>query len=134
MLCVATTSGRIPKLVRSVTVKDVAREAQVSIGTVSRVLNNHTNVTEEVRQRVVKAAAQPGYFKVAGQEPRSSENKHAVKEIGFLFCSSITTYSALGTNPFWSYTLHGVEGEASKANVKLPYRSISEIQRSSETL
>ena len=134
MLCVATTSGGIPKLAGSVTVKDVAREAQVSIGTVSRVLNNRANVTEDVRQRVVKAAAQLGYFRAAGQEPRSSENNRAVKEIGFLFCSSITTYSALGTNPFWSYTLHGVEGEASKVNVKLTYRSISEIQHSPDML
>lgn len=118
----------------SVTVKDVAREAQVSIGTVSRVLNNRANVTEDIRQRVVKAAAQLGYFRTAGQEPRSYENNRTVKEIGFLFCSSITTYSVLGTNPFWSYTLHGVESEASKSNVKITYRSISEIQHSPDML
>jgi LacI family transcriptional regulator len=91
-------------------------------------------VTEDIRQRVVKAAAQLGYFRAAGQETRSYENNRTVKEIGFLFCSSITTYSALGTNPFWSYTLHGVEGEASKSNVKITYRSISEIQNSPDML
>ena len=36
-------------MANTVTVKDVAREANVSIGTVSRVFNNHKNVTEEVR-------------------------------------------------------------------------------------
>ena len=118
----------------SITVKDVAREAQVSVGTVSRVLNNRANVTEDIRQRVVKVAAQLGYFRAAGQETRSYENNRTVKEIGFLFCSSITTYSAVGTNPFWSYTLHGVEGEASKSNVKITYRSISEIQNSPDIL
>ena len=44
-------------MANSVTVKDVAREANVSIGTVSRVFNNHKNVTEEVRLRVLKAAS-----------------------------------------------------------------------------
>jgi len=128
------TAGRTPKVAGSVTVKDVAREAQVSIGTVSRVLNNRTNVTEDIRQRVVKAAAQLGYFRTAGQEPRMYENNRTIKEIGFLFCSSITTYSVVGTNPFWSYTLHGVESEASKSNVKITYRSISEVQHSPDML
>ncbi len=118
----------------SVTVKDVAREAGVSIGTVSRVLNNHTNVTDDVRQRVVQAAAQLGYFRAAGQEPRMYENSRTVKEVGFLFCSAIAPYSAIGANPFWSYTLHGVESEASKYNIKVTYRSIREIQSSSDLL
>jgi LacI family transcriptional regulator len=40
----------------SVTIKDVAREANVSVATVSRALNGHQNVAEEVRQRVVSVA------------------------------------------------------------------------------
>lgn len=118
----------------SVTVKDVAREARVSIGTVSRVFNNHVNVTEEMRQRVLKAAAQLGYFGAAGQEARPSEGNRTVKEIGFLFCSCIASNNAITTNPFWSYILHGVESEASKFNIKTTYRSISEIQYAPDLL
>ncbi|HEY7416324.1 MAG TPA: LacI family DNA-binding transcriptional regulator [Ktedonobacteraceae bacterium] len=117
----------------SVTLKDVAHEAQVSIGTVSRVFNNHINVTEEVRQRVFKAATHLGYFGMAGQEARSYESSRLVKEIGFLF-SSIMPYTRVGTNPFWSHILHGVEGEASKSNIKVTYRSLVEIQNTPDIL
>ena len=40
----------------SVTIKDVAREARVSVATVSRALNGHENVAEAVRQQVLATA------------------------------------------------------------------------------
>ena len=40
----------------SVTIKDVAREANVSVATVSRALNGHPNVAADVRQRVLGIA------------------------------------------------------------------------------
>jgi LacI family transcriptional regulator len=39
----------------SPTIHDVARAAQVAIGTVSRVLNGHKSVSDDVRRRVLKA-------------------------------------------------------------------------------
>jgi LacI family transcriptional regulator len=45
----------------AVTVKDVAREAQVSVATVSRVINGHTNVTEDTRARIIATAARLRY-------------------------------------------------------------------------
>ncbi|RMH54253.1 MAG: LacI family transcriptional regulator [Bacteroidetes bacterium] len=45
----------------SVTIRDVARRAQVSISTVSRVLNDTCRVSEEKRRRVLEAAEQLGY-------------------------------------------------------------------------
>ena len=59
-------------MANTVTVKDVAREANVSIGTVSRVFNNHKNVTEEVRLRVLKAASSVGYFGPNAQDMSAS--------------------------------------------------------------
>ena len=110
-----------------ITLKEIAREARVSIGTVSRVFHNHTNVTKEVRQRVLKAATQLGYFAVTSQEQRPYENNRLVKELGFLFCSSLMN-NGIATNPFWSHILHGVESEASKYGIKVTYRSISNLQ------
>ena len=110
----------------SVTVKEVAREANVSIGTVSRVFNNHRNVTDEVRQRVLKAASQLGYFRPSGSDAHASNGNRAVKEIGFLYYSSVDE-GVVTANPFWSHILHGVESEASKTNIKVTYRSIGEL-------
>ena len=45
----------------SVTIKDVARHANVSVATVSRALNGHPNVAEDVRQRVLGVAEQLRY-------------------------------------------------------------------------
>lgn len=45
----------------SVTIKDVARQANVSVATVSRALNGHPNVAEEVRQRVFDVATRLRY-------------------------------------------------------------------------
>lgn len=45
----------------TVKVKDVASEARVAVGTVSRVLNGHPSVSKELRERVERAIADLGY-------------------------------------------------------------------------
>jgi LacI family transcriptional regulator len=44
-----------------ITIKDVAREAGVSIATVSRVLNGNTNVSDQTKKKVIKAIRKLGY-------------------------------------------------------------------------
>lgn len=56
----------------SVTIKDVARVAQVSVATVSRALNGHGNVAEEVRNRVLAAAHELRYTPHAAARSLSS--------------------------------------------------------------
>jgi LacI family transcriptional regulator len=46
----------------SVTIKDVAREANVSIATVSRALNGHSNVTDAMREKILEIAARLRYM------------------------------------------------------------------------
>ncbi len=46
----------------SVTIKDVAREANVSVATVSRALNGHANVTHALRGRIREVAARLRYM------------------------------------------------------------------------
>ncbi|MGI8747264.1 MAG: LacI family DNA-binding transcriptional regulator, partial [Deinococcus sp.] len=43
------------------TIQDVARQAEVGLGTVSRVLNNHASVREVTREAVLRAIADLGY-------------------------------------------------------------------------
>ena len=46
---------------RATTVTDVAREAGVSVASVSRVVNGHTNVTPETRRRIEEVVARLRY-------------------------------------------------------------------------
>lgn len=117
-------------MARSVTVREIAQCAEVSIATVSRVLNNHDNINEQVKQRVLEAAAQLGYFKPAsksaGRETTLRGAERQLKEIGYLFC-----YSDLGTpeiDPFWAPILYGAEAEAHKKKMRLIYQSIPRHQ------
>jgi len=50
--------SRIPG---SVTIDDVARHVGVAKGTVSRVLNNYTDISDETRKRILKAVQDLGY-------------------------------------------------------------------------
>lgn len=50
---------------RAPTIRDVARHAQVGVGTVSRVLNDSTLVSEEARDRVRRAIDELGYRRSA---------------------------------------------------------------------
>jgi len=45
----------------AVTIKDVAREARVSVASVSRALNGHSNVTEQTRRRILRVAKELRY-------------------------------------------------------------------------
>lgn len=60
----------------SITIKDVAKKANVSIATVSRVLNKKTNVSDEVIEAVNKAVEELGYSpNFLGRDLRKNETK-----------------------------------------------------------
>lgn len=46
----------------AVTIKDVAREARVSVASVSRALNGHASVTDQTRRRIMRIAEQLRYM------------------------------------------------------------------------
>jgi DNA-binding LacI/PurR family transcriptional regulator len=121
-----------PYMVDSVTVKDVAREASVSVGTVSRVFNNHSNVSGEIRDRVLKAAAEVGYNRLVAKDPPMN-NHRPIKEIGFLFYSPLHNGTAM-SNPFWPHILNGVEREARQSHIKVIYQDIGEAKETPQEL
>jgi len=53
--------ARIARNFQKVTIKDVAKYADVGVGTVSRVLNNNSHVDPSTRQRVLSAMKELGY-------------------------------------------------------------------------
>jgi LacI family transcriptional regulator len=122
-----------------VTTRDVARAAAVSRVTVSRVLNNHHNVTDKVRQRVLKAAADLGYIRqkstssLIAVDGASTRPVRVLRNIGFFF-TSVHGDEPLTGNPFWSPVLHGVEREATAAGIAVTYRSINQLVGQVEAL
>ncbi len=67
----------------SITIKDVAKAANVSVATVSRVLNNKSNVSEEAVRAVNRAVDELGYSpNFLGRDLRKSETKRILAIIG----------------------------------------------------
>lgn len=60
------------------TIRDVARRAQVSVASVSRVLNNLDNVSEQTRSRVEEAVRALGYVPHAGARSLSLARTSAI--------------------------------------------------------
>ena len=67
----------------NITIKDVAKAANVSVATVSRVLNNKNNVSEDAVQAVNRAVESLGYSpNLLGRDLRKSETKRILALIG----------------------------------------------------
>lgn len=60
------------------TIRDVARRAQLSVATVSRVLNGFDNVSEQARERVSNAVRELGYVPHAGARSLSLARTNAI--------------------------------------------------------
>ena len=60
------------------TIKEVAEKAGVSISTVSKVLKNYSNISEETRQKVLKAVKELNYVPNSTASNLSSKNKDKV--------------------------------------------------------
>lgn len=85
-----------------VTIKDVARHANVSISTVSRVLNNSKHaVSPETRERVLKAIEELGFYPNAMAR---GLHLNKTKTIGLIIQDI--------SNPYYPGIVHGVEDAA----------------------
>lgn len=60
------------------TIRDVARRAEVSVASVSRVLNGFENVSAATRERVTAAVSELGYVPHAGARSLSMSRTHAI--------------------------------------------------------
>ncbi len=90
------------------TLKDVARLAGVSYQTVSNVINGETRITEETRQRVMRAIDQLGYQPHAAARSLRSGNS---KIIGLMIPDA--------QNPHFWDTVTGAEEEANRHGYSL---------------
>ncbi|MFJ7752250.1 LacI family DNA-binding transcriptional regulator [Peribacillus muralis] len=90
------------------TIYDIARVAMVSKSTVSRVLNNQSNISEESRERVLKAIEQLNYHPSKLARALSS----GFDAIMVLSRSTKTT----ANNPFFSEIIHAISTNAEELN------------------
>ncbi len=104
----ATGPGSLERPARSVGVRDVAARAEVSVGTVSNVLNNPGRVVPETRDRVEAAIRSLGFVpsRAAGQlrSRRSELIGVVIPDVG---------------NPFWASVLRGIETVADEAGLTM---------------
>lgn len=63
------------------TIQDVAREAGVSYGTISRVLNDHPEVAPETRARVQNIISKMGYQRHLGAQMLTTHQSHIIEII-----------------------------------------------------
>lgn len=88
-----------------ITIKDIARLANVSPATVSKALNNKPDVAEATRKRILEVARAHHFTpNVFGQTLKSRKTQN----IGLIFCRE--PYP-LSSNPFYSRVLEGIEAE-----------------------
>ena len=95
--------------------EDIAQAANVSISTVSKALNNQSDVSEKTRKKILEIARAFNY-----QTPGSK--KDTTENIGVIFCRDV---QPLSMNPFYSRVLEGIEAELALNNYDLVLKLIS---------
>ncbi|MCC7450876.1 MAG: LacI family DNA-binding transcriptional regulator [Anaerolineae bacterium] len=101
------------------TLRDVAKQAGVSLGTASNVLNNKGNVSADVRNRVLSAVNTLGY-----KHPvrLAMVNSVPLSVIGVI--SKRDPAPAPVINPFYSHVLAGIDRECQRQNLSLMYANV----------
>jgi len=86
--------------------QDIAAKAQVSIGTVSRVLNGKPDVTADLAERVMRTAQAMGYG-IRNGERQNSKRQRNLGSIGYIVDSINET--SIATEPFQQHFIAGIE-------------------------
>ncbi len=91
----------------TVTIRDIARKLNLSIGAVSRALDGYPDISEETRQRVSQAAREMGY--VPNRAARQLRRRKA-DTLGFVLPAARPRFG----DPFFSELLAGLGDEANR--------------------
>ncbi|MGL1920878.1 MAG: LacI family transcriptional regulator [Hyphomicrobiales bacterium] len=97
-----------------VSIKDLAKRLDISIGTVSRALNDKPDVNKQTRAKVLQAADEMGY--VANQSGRSLR-QGTTNAIGFMIGSG--TDSSANSDNFFLGVMDGLQSALSKHRLDL---------------
>ena len=100
--------------------RDVAREAEVALSTVSQVFNNRPNVSPDTRQHVLEVARRLRYSKDGYP---AALNNSTISTIGLL-TGNLYDGSSMLTNTFYSQIIVSIERECRRNNLNLMYANI----------
>ena len=106
----------------AVSIRDIAREAGVTVGTVSRALNNYPDVSPTTRARIVETAQRLGYRPNQMARNLSSKHNHNIALVlsGFLEEELINDFEALLMKGCFHYTVNNdVEMSIQVINTKI---------------
>ncbi len=99
------------------TLREVAKQAGVSLGTASNVLNNKANVSAEIRNRVLSAVNALGYKHPVRTDTMSSAPFAVIGVIS-------KREPDLPINPFYSHVMAGIDRECQRHNLSLMYANV----------
>ena len=98
---------------QNMTLEDIADLAGVSRSTVSRVVNNHPNVSEKVRQRVLDIIGQTGYHPNLAARSLASQRSHI---IALVIPRSVSNFF---TDPYFPRLTQGVAQACNQSDYTL---------------
>lgn len=113
------TAGAAP-----VTIRDIAKHAGLSAGTISRALKNEPGLTEATRQLVLEAAQQLGY-------DFGKLRRKRMRRITFLLHRQ---HNTAASSPFYSPVLHGAEEACRKQGIVLSFMAVGPADGVTEQL
>lgn len=103
-----------------VTINDIARLSDVSIATVSMVLNNRPGISQDTRSRVIQAAETLGYY----TRPGAALNRPArLTTLGMVVKTSGDD-AVPQSNPFYSKVIMGIEEACRGYGVNLMFSTL----------
>jgi DNA-binding LacI/PurR family transcriptional regulator len=108
----------------TVTIRDLARAANCSIGTVSRALKNQPGLGEPTRARILSTARELGY-------DFGRLRLGAIRRIAFLLHQQ---HKTLSSSPFYSPVLQGAEQACRRAGVALSFYVVTPAEPVAELL
>ncbi len=97
------------------TLEDIAKQAGVSRSTVSRVINNHPNVSDDVRERVHKVIRETGYQPNAAARSLVTQRSWM---IGLVLPHSVSFFF---TDPYYPHLTKGIAQACNQFNYTLAF-------------
>ena len=118
-----------PKFPPAPTVVDVARAADVALGTVSRVLNMPHSVRPDIRQRVLDAIASTGYRRLRQRRAPTLTEAGRRRRRGNFGIVLIGMDESLAHLPVITEALHGVELATAAEGINLMLANVPQADR-----